>query len=59
MQFQNAFLYGVSQRIEFFILLYEIRATYLVTYFYFFVQISIWRRKSQKTIGRNTHTTIF
>lgn len=34
--------------LNFFILLYEIRAAYLATYFYFFVQISIWRGKFQK-----------
>lgn len=33
--------------------------SYLVTYYYLFVQISIWRIKPQKPIGGNTHTTTF
>lgn len=54
MHFQSTSPYCISQRIDFFILLYTIIATD-----YFFVQASIWREKSQNPIGGNIPPPLF
>lgn len=57
MQFENVSPDVISQRIEFFILLHKIRATFLAIYYYFFVQIIFDEENLKNYIGENKHTT--